>query len=810
MCAQPAPSPADLPASGGQSAAREHGLPPLSFFVKALAIDLFVAALPAWLVVRFSSTTTGAAAVSAVHAAVFADAFLLLCLLWAWFLWTQRDGGLGATRREKRFSALLVLCCAAAWAPVVWMLAERELILSRHARIVLACIALVALPCVMRLARAARSDLVAWREGRTVPFLEGCRRWALIAVVPCLLVVLPKTYYRACERMRTTVEAAVQPADSEAEAQAIKRLLHDAARLGGPGLSEAYLGLCEVGDAESVPLLIAGLEGVPAERLNLEPWRHCRLALRIITNQHDPRTHQEWAAWYARNGARPHLAWIADGFAARGVPVSREGDAAGMRALLRIAGRTMRAAVSGSDEQFVPGGAWIDWSRRRPRLLLSGMREDHPGEAYNAYLLCKSHTVPAAKDVVAELAQSEAPEERMGAAVFAACERSPAFDEILAALRKDPDCAVRWYAAANVLRRERAVWNEPRNPRVTEDALPVTVGPWNATIDGGILYLVHMTIAVEDDVLTAYDAVTLTRQWSVFGRPDILWVPMAVDSAHLFAWSADGRLVCLARENGCEIWTADLGLSAVDLEGRLRRALFPCGDHVIAQGGKDAEVPSFYVCRIADGSVTGVGQGNLLAAEDSTAIVADAQGVRCVAIPSLTASPPLPVEGRTCLARLHGGIAALLVVRSASDEAPYPPYQDADLWIEGWSTAAPARVYATRLALRAPIIESSAEAEGILYLSGGGSTWAVRLADGAVLWESSTGGRVFLAEKSVLVGTDVRVVALDRDHGYVTALWTLPDELWGWSGYDWVAHLAGDRLLLFYENSRRIVDLGTR
>ncbi len=807
MCAQPAPSPADLPASGGQSAARGRGLPPLSFFVKALAIDLIVAALPAWLIVRFSPTAAGAAAVSGVHAAVFADAFLLLCLPWAWFLWTQRDGGLGATRREKRFSAVLVLCCAAAWAPVVWMLAERELILSPHARIVLACIALVALPCVMRLARAARNDLVAWREGRTVPFLEGCCRWALIAAVFGLVVVLPKTYYRACERMRAKVEAAVQPADSEAKAQAIKALLHDAIRIGGPGLSEACLGLCEVGDVASVPLLIDGLRGVSAERLNLEPWRHCRLALRIITNQHDPRTHQEWAAWYARNGARPHLAWIADGFAARGVPVSPEGDAAGMRALLRIAGRTMHAAVSGSGGQFVPGGAWIDWSRRRPRLLLSGMRETHPGEAYNAYLLCKSYTVPAAKDVVAELARSEAPEERMGAAVFAACERSPAFDEILAALRKDPDCAVRWYAAANVLSRERAVWNEPRSPRVTEDALPVTVGPWNAVIDGGILYLVHVTIAVEDDVLTAYDAVTFTRLWSVFGQPDILWVPMAIDSANLFAWSADGRLVCLAREDGREIWTANLGLSASDLEGRQSRALFPCGDHVVAEGVKNVEVPSFYACRTADGTVAGVGEGSILAARNSKAIVADATGVCCVAIPGMAPSPPFEIQGTVHSGWLHGHIAALVVTRSDAGEALRA---NAGLWIEGWSTAAPGRAYAARLALREPIIESAAEAEGILYLSGGGSTWAVRLADGAVLWESSTGGRVFLAEKSVLVGTDVRVVALDRDHGYATALWTLPDELWGWSADEWVAHLAGDRLLLFYENSRRIVDLGAR
>lgn len=239
--------------------------------------------------------------------------------------------------------------------------------------------------------------------------------------------------------------------------------------------------------------------------------------------------------------------------------------------------------------------------------------------------------------------------------------------------------------------------------------------------------------------------------------------------------------------------------------------MYPCGEHVIVHDDKEGNDSSFCVCRTADGSVAGVGQGDVLAAEGSTAIVADAQGVRCVAIPSLTASPPLPIEGRVYLARLHGSIAALLVARSASGEAPSPPYRNADLWIEGWSTAAPARLYATRLARRAPwMFESVVQRAGILYLSGDGSTWAVRLANGAVAWESSAGGRVLLADERVFVGTDVRLLALDREHGCVTALWTLPDRLWGWSETNWPAHLAGDRLLLFHEVSRIVVDLAVQ
>jgi hypothetical protein len=800
MRAMPSHDSADFAAPpDGRRADRRCAAPPIGFFVKALVLEFLCAAAPAWLAIRYYSTFSSRT--TSTHLLLFGEVLALLAFFWAWFVWTRVERELDAAAHERRAPFVLMLCAAAAWLPAVWTLTAPDVNATAAERAALIFGALISVPAAWRAAHGAVADLAAWRAGTSESLWRGLCTWGTLGAAIGLLWALPKTYYVECERLHQQLSHIQEWPENAADATAVRNLAHEVLRIKGPYFTEACRRLVEVGDATSVPLLIAVLQGIPEDRLALDAWRYCRRALWIITNQEPGLTHAQLSAWYARNRARSRPDWIVEGFNARGTRVSTHGSTAESCKLLELIGKEIETAIGESRH-----GGWLNWARCTPRLLLTEGVENLLCESYSAYVLLDSYDPAMLREVVATLVRSGTRAERLGCAVFAACTPNEESDAWLRALRKDQDCTVRWYASTNLLRGEQAAQKNSRSAVVETFELPVQVTRRSTISDHGILYGADLSR------LFAYDLRARALLWST-ERPTFL-ACLLVDAMRAYVVTDGGEFVCVTLADGRIAWRTRL-----ELAQEMACRLSACGRYVLLQeydaGTQSArqaieessrKTSRFSAYRKADGMACAEGEGDIAATGGTTMLLAQENAWRCVTIPPLAAAGTIRFDGEVDSLRIcNDAVIAFLYKPAGAEEGN----SRKTLWVEAWALPECTPKYARQLSLSATSIESVLVHSGTMYVSGDGATWAIDTAGGAVLWQNQFGGRLLAAGERLLLYTDTILTILDRARGDLTGVYALPGELYLVGQEAWPAFVADDRVLFCIGSSLHVVELPT-
>lgn len=316
-----------------------------------------------------------------------------------------------------------------------------------------------------------------------------------------------------------------------------------------PEPHDAYLALEELGNEETVPLLL--------ERLRLdygatEPTPppgtqfgfictqvHLVNALRSITNTDQGMYYPRWAAWWEANGKLPRERWILDGFAAAGLH-----------------------AVEPMDERF--GLELIE--------VLAG---DRSGYSRNARRLLSRVPAETRARWLAHAAESDHRALRLGALDVLSQIDTTGNEDLLRKLAADSDLEVRRQALGALNERLRA-----KLAAGAPTAQPFCrMDPKENHMVRAISFAGDLLVLVYDDRVFGLDPRTLRKVWT---HDAISWTGGTVlgASGQVFLASQEGTVLALDG-HGKVLWRRELGDQE---DNEIRLLIWGGGDIVVVRG----------------------------------------------------------------------------------------------------------------------------------------------------------------------------------------------------------------------------------
>ncbi len=643
----------------------------------------------------------------------------------------------------------------------------------------------IVLPLVLcHLARGMARSLSDWRRGERESLAGWLRHRRLVLGAGATLVTgIGVFWYVEIHRpLACLYSERLVRLDREAR----RALCHQTLRYLALAPHDAFVWLSDIGDEESVPLIINALRW--GDDSPVCTFGHGRGALKSLTNQTTDGSYAAWRRWYEANRHKSRLDWIVAGFTARGFAVTRAGDEGSVREASRALGE-----------------------------------DQSNGAARNALDLLESYDPGLVNRVREEAARDGSATVRMGCALSGQRD-GLAVEPLLRRLLVDPERRVSW--AARLVLSSQQLRRTKDGPRLEVEVIPVGSG-WHGqgpvSLEGVVCFLAPHPR--DQEAVVAYDLRERRVVWEQATGARMRDAPAAGDRHVYFNTDSatdSASVQCRELKSGALLWKVDVDLESTEGSPLLAGPLVIVNGHAVredatrprapearkarkrkkGQEGEEMEPspePHMVLLRQSDGAKALKLEGRALGAAGELLYVVQGSSVIELRLSDLQLARRFQIVGSVLGIAAAGDTLAFVVRREPQD----PESGAAELVVEGWSLETGRRGY-TRT-----IREDFDEGEdcligqgssGVLHGSSGDNdySFAVDLADGRVLWEIPFGGD--MVELGGVLAVHVPgwgILFLDRATGDLVACHD-PDDA---HGMVWALRVFDGRLFAFAEKA---------